>query len=544
MKLYPLEFRLLAVFSCLLTLHSPARAQTAERRTSIGVLANGLQYQGDFVSDYWQWDATRLAPGLAINQYLGRGLDLSTQAFYGELTGSAGPETRFSTTLLNLNLGFKLKLNNGWALKETARVQPYLLAASGLTYSNRTGRFQSTRIDLDKGYVDVFGAAGISLRLGGKASLFVQTGQHLPLNANLDGTPELSTPRWADRFLQHTLGLTFNLGQALDTDEDGVPDTRDKCPNTPQSATVDATGCPLDTDTDGVPDHQDSCPTEAGTADLGGCPDADTDGVSDPNDACPDTPTNAVVDASGCPEAPTASPADSSANTTARPDTAVVTAPAPTPAPDTDADGVPDTEDRCPNTAGPASNLGCPVVAEDARQRLQQATRSIRFEPNKAALLPSSYPTLDAILPILAAYPDYSLSLAGHTDSKGPAAFNLALSRERAAAARRYLLSQGVSESRIEPRGYGARHPIADNTTDAGRARNRRVEFDLFVSTGPNAAEVKYGPQPASLAIKPPAKPVKPTANNKAPLRKTTAKRRPTPKSSKPKAAAPKTRKR
>ncbi|WP_311136260.1 outer membrane beta-barrel protein [Hymenobacter cellulosivorans] len=244
MKHFLRRFPFIAIALVLLACPPAAQAQTAERRTGLGLVANGLQYQGDFGSDYWKLDNTRIAPGLMINQYLGKGLDLNSQLFYGELTGRRSPDTHFTTTLINVNLGFKLKLNNGWALKENSFIQPYLLAAPGFTYASRAGQFGGSRIDLDKGYLDLFAAAGISLRLGPGVSLFVQSGQHLPLNANLDGTVEQATPRWADRFLQHSVGLTFNLGQALDMDEDGVSDRLDKCPNTPAGVTVDEKGCP------------------------------------------------------------------------------------------------------------------------------------------------------------------------------------------------------------------------------------------------------------------------------------------------------------
>ncbi|GAB2959788.1 hypothetical protein GCM10027048_28960 [Hymenobacter coalescens] len=531
MKQLLFNFRLLALPLALgAGLIRPAHAQTAERRTSLGLNVSALQYQGNFGSDYWNFANNRYAPGLAINQYLGRGIDLNTQLFYGELTGRRNAANYFTTNVVNVNAGFKFKLNNGWALKESAFIQPYLLASGGWTYASRVGLRDGERIDLDKGYVDVFGAAGLNFRLGGGVSLFVQTGQHLPMFANFDGTQEEDgPPRWADRFLQHTVGLTFNLGQAADADDDGVPDRRDRCSNTPAGTDVDEYGCPPDGDQDGVADYQDQCPTEVGKAELqgcpdrdnddvpdgddacpdtpgktelGGCPDADSDGVIDQDDKCPDTPAGTAVDASGCPNAP-----------------------ATTPAADTDNDGVPNEADRCPTSPGPASNRGCPEIKAETRQRLQEATKFISFELNQATLLPSSYPTLDNLVQILSEYPDYTLSIAGHTDSKGPAAYNLRLSRDRAAAARAYMLSKGVADARIELRGYGAQQPLTDNATDAGRALNRRVEFDLFLTGDRNAAEVKYGPEPTSLPTAPaPRKAVKAAAPRKTTAKATTRK--------------------
>ncbi|AYA36460.1 OmpA family protein [Hymenobacter oligotrophus] len=542
MKQFVQTIRLLALPVALLpALPHAAHAQTPDRRASLGLNLSALQYQGDFGSDYWKFDRSSYAPGLAVNLYLTRGLDLNTQVFFGELTGNRNPQTRFTTTLVNANLGFKLKLNNGWALKENAFFQPYLLVGSGWSYASRTGLNDGNRIDEDKGYVDVMGGAGINLRLGGGVGLFVQSTQHLPMEANFDGVPESNVPRWADRFLQHTVGLTFNLGQAADADEDGVTDRQDRCANTPPGVEVDENGCPPDADQDGLADYRDNCPNEPGTADLqgcpdkdgdgvadgndtcpdvagtedlGGCPDADRDGVTDRDDKCPDTPVSTQVDANGCSAAETRSTTE----------------------PDSDADGVPNSTDRCPNSAGPAANNGCPELKAETRQRLREATQFIGFERNKATLLASSYATLDTVAQILNQYPDYTLSITGHTDKQGPAAFNLRLSRERAGAARNYLVGKGVAEGRIQQRGYGPLHPVADNATETGRVRNRRVEFDMFLSSSANPADAKYGPEPTAVA---PAKPTKAAPAKKATIRKAPARKAPARKPAVGRPAAP-----
>ncbi|KAA9332040.1 OmpA family protein [Hymenobacter busanensis] len=534
MKHFLLNSRLL--LAGLAALPAVAHAQTADRPTSIGLHASALQYRGTFGNSYWDFDRNNYTAGFGINQYLSRGLDLNGQIFYGDLKGTRGPNATFSTTLVNVNVGFKLKLNNGWALKENAFFQPYLLAAPGWTYASRSGFTDGKPDDQIENHLDLFAGAGINFRLGGVVGLFVQTGQHLPLNANFDGTTVRDADRLDDRFLQHTVGLTFSLGQGPDQDLDEVPDRRDRCPNTPPGTPVNENGCPLDDDRDGVPNYQDQCPTEAGVAELQGCPDGDGDGVTDTDDRCPDTPGKAEYqgcpdsDRDGvgdvqdqCPDTPMGTPVDSVG-------CPAVTSPATTSAAtDRDGDGVADADDRCPTSAGPATNRGCPEVKAEARQQLQEATQFIAFELNKAALLPASYATLDGIAQLLTEYPDYTLSIAGHTDSKGSAAFNLRLARERAAAAASYLRGKGVPETRVVLRGYGPTHPIADNATDAGRARNRRVEFDLFLTGDPNPAEVKYGPEPPVPAVKAPAKaaPVKKAAGKKATARKAPAKATP-----------------
>jgi OOP family OmpA-OmpF porin len=89
----------------------------------------------------------------------------------------------------------------------------------------------------------------------------------------------------------------------VDSDGDGVPDCKDKCPDTPKGVAVDSKGCPLDSDGDGVVDGKDKCPdTPKGVAvDSNGCPlDSDGDGVVDGKDKCPGTLKGAPVNADGC----------------------------------------------------------------------------------------------------------------------------------------------------------------------------------------------------------------------------------------------------
>lgn len=88
-----------------------------------------------------------------------------------------------------------------------------------------------------------------------------------------------------------------------DDDMDGIPNSKDKCPNTPKGATVDMKGCPLDSDGDGVPDYLDSCPSTLPgmKVDPKGCPvDSDGDNYYDVIDSCPNSPKLAPVDDKGC----------------------------------------------------------------------------------------------------------------------------------------------------------------------------------------------------------------------------------------------------
>ena len=92
---------------------------------------------------------------------------------------------------------------------------------------------------------------------------------------------------------------------------------------------------------------------------------------------------------------------------------------------------------------------------------------------------PESYPELNRLIEILKENPGIMIDLAGHTDHKGDAATLLKLSQDRVATVESYLVSQGISETRIEGKGYGDTQPVQDNKTAAGRAKNRRVEFRI-----------------------------------------------------------------
>ena len=104
---------------------------------------------------------------------------------------------------------------------------------------------------------------------------------------------------------------------------------------------------------------------------------------------------------------------------------------------------------------------------------------NIYFRTSSAEITSQSLPILDRASQVLAEYPDYAIEIAGHTDSTGEAAANLILSQQGAEAIRDYLIRQGIQPARLVANGYGASHPIGDNSTPEGRAKNRRIEFNL-----------------------------------------------------------------
>jgi OmpA-OmpF porin, OOP family len=97
------------------------------------------------------------------------------------------------------------------------------------------------------------------------------------------------------------------------------------------------------------------------------------------------------------------------------------------------------------------------------------------FDTGEATLQPSSQEQLANIAAILKAYPNAHVKIGGYTDNTGDAAANLALSEARAKNVMDALVAAGVDPSRLESKGYGYQYPVGDNTTDEGRAQNRRI---------------------------------------------------------------------
>jgi len=494
---------------------SGSQAQTADNKTALSGYVSLLQYRGDLGSNFWDTRNSPFGGGASLTRYMSKGLDLNLSANFSKLRYPADGATltsgglyngqRFDAQIWSYGLGFKLKL----PIRDGFFVHPYILLQPGFTWVNsdrrRTVGGIASTSNVRYGAFDGQAGLGLDFHLSPGTTFFVQAGQHY-LNREdnlLDGAGNGSGNFWDkyDRYMQFSTGLTFAFGKAKDADGDGVSDKKDKCPGTPTGVKVDMNGCPLDTDGDGVADYQDKCPDVKGLAALQGCPDADGDGVADADDKCPNTPAGTRVDASGCPLDSdgdgVADNLDKCPNTPAGVKVDATGCPL-----DSDGDGVPDYQDKCPDRAGPASNKGCPEMKAEAKKILNEATKYINFDFNKATLKASSYPKLEQMVQILNDYPDYSLSIAGHTDSKGDDNYNLRLSYERAAAARKYLLGKGVPADRIEARGYGETKPIATNATAAGQALNRRVDFDPYLTGETNAAEAKYGPAPSIAEIK------------------------------------------
>jgi OOP family OmpA-OmpF porin len=145
---------------------------------------------------------------------------------------------------------------------------------------------------------------------------------------------------------------------------------------------------------------------------------------------------------------------------------------------------VPDGADKCPDTPrGAEVDVdGCPKAARlfvpDEKGEVKALVlEGVTFENNSAQLTPGSRAILDDVAASLVAWPDVSVEVGGHTDSRGEDAYNRQLSQKRADAVKTYLTARGVDEARLATKGYGETKPVADNGTAEGRAKNRRVEL-------------------------------------------------------------------
>ena len=199
----------------------------------------------------------------------------------------------------------------------------------------------------------------------------------------------------------------------------------------------------IDTDNDGVVDSLDKCPTQAGTAKYNGCPipDTDKDGINDEEDKCPTQVGTAKY--KGCP------------------------------IPDTDKDGVNDEEDKCPTEAGIAANHGC----EDIQPMLNDIANSFKFAIGKTNIAKKTLSKLDAVVAALNRYQNVHLDIIGNTDNTGKKKINQPLSVKRAAVVYNYLVKKGVVVERLAKQGVADSNPIESNKTSKGRAKNRRTDM-------------------------------------------------------------------
>ncbi|KRT54260.1 thrombospondin type 3 repeat-containing protein [endosymbiont of Ridgeia piscesae] len=250
----------------------------------------------------------------------------------------------------------------------------------------------------------------------------------------------------------------------IDTDKDGVADEPDQCPGTGAGFMVDNRGCELDQDSDAVIDRLDQCPGTPAEArvDNKGCEtDLDGDQVVDRLDQCPNTPADKEVSRDGC-EIVVAD----------CPEIAEPITPIPASTLDSDQDGIFDDADLCPNTAA-----GKEVDTTGCSPAEVITLHGVNFKTDSDQLTQGSVSILDKVARTLIHHQGLRLMVAGHTDSRGDAAYNKDLSHRRAITVMHYLSDNGVAAERLSAEGFGEEQPISDNESLEGQTMNRRVEL-------------------------------------------------------------------
>ncbi|MCW5897197.1 MAG: OmpA family protein [Bacteroidetes bacterium] len=113
----------------------------------------------------------------------------------------------------------------------------------------------------------------------------------------------------------------------------------------------------------------------------------------------------------------------------------------------------------------------------DEMEKTGFITLQINFETAKADIKPESQYIIDQVVELLNEDESLNVSIEGHTDNVGSAASNKTLSENRAKSVMNAIIAKGIDKSRLSSKGWGQEKPIADNKTEDGRAKNRRVEI-------------------------------------------------------------------
>lgn len=479
---------LVAVAFCFISI--AVFAQNKKHQNSIGLQFGTKEYAGDVGYQFYKFEDLQAAFGATYSRYINRSFDATFGFSYGQLSEFKG-NRNFRTNLGDFKLQAKYKLNNGYILKEDAFFAPFVSLGIGNSF------YSGDHVDrtvLKFGFPLGWGA---NLNFSERFSVSLSTVFTTMIDDKMDGVDNSNfSDNWVDRFMFTSVGAHYNFSTGKDTDGDGIKDKDDECPE--EAGTIENGGCP-DTDGDGVVDKLDACPNAIGTAALGGCPDTDGDGVADKDDTCPEV--KGLANLGGCPDSDGDGIADKD---DACPNVAGVaefngcvdtdkdgiadnedTCPniagskEMNGCPDTDSDGIADNLDKCPTVAGIAANKGCPEIKKEDAKVMEMAMKGLFFESGSAKIKASSLKVLDNIANVMTANKSYNLMIEGHTDAQGNVDKNLALSKDRAKAAKDYLISKGIDASRLNSEGYGITKPVADNKTAAGRAQNRRVEFNI-----------------------------------------------------------------
>lgn len=438
----------LGISALALTVASTVFAQTTSNPWLIGVGAHGVNHaaaggnvgnvfstafgggDGGELYNINNFTITPPLSKLTVARNLNKYLVLDWQTSVGNVDNKRiGMGKEF---FLMTGLGLQFKFNGLW--NEESWFDPYLRVGANYLRHDYSGA--TNAVDGDGQNI---GANHFALATGLGSNFWLTKNFGLGIQGDYVSTPGDKSS--VANFWQASASLLFRFGNT-DRDKDGILDKDDLCPDTPGLAQFQ--GCP-DTDGDGVPDKDDQCPDVAGPVENNGCPwpDTDGDGVVDKDDACPTVAGPA--ENNGCPW------------------------------PDTDSDGVLDKDDACPTVPGLAQYNGCPKPKSVTATEVEGELKNIYFDFNKATIKSESGPRLDAAATLIKTDGGNYL-LEGQTDKKGSEAYNLNLSRQRAASVVSALDARGVDVNSLKSIGVGeAKAVVPETATDAERQQDRKV---------------------------------------------------------------------
>jgi hypothetical protein len=448
-----------------------------QQRWAAGSVAGTTVLQGDLSgSRFGDFDKMGVVAGGQFRYRPSPGFSLRAQALHGDLVGDDLGRSGSSREIAFRTLFTEGSVSLEWHFLQsefqTSRWSPYIGLGAGLLFFEPRADFRRKGPEggpSPEAQADILadtgspvwvipGYLGLNYTINNRWQIGAEANLRASFSDYLDGVSQAGNPEFSDWYLTSTLSLIYTWGEA-DQDGDGIPDKTDRCPD--QFGIGKFGGCP-DTDQDGIPDQDDACPNQAGY--LDGCPDSDTDGVPDFIDQCPYRP--GPPQQAGCP------------NT------------------DTDADGVPDEEDKCPERPGPASRAGCPpedidrdgITDEHDQCPRVPGTRahfgcpaleppeaysieSLYFPANGTQLNTAQQQQLREVASQLISKTNQILLVQGvASGSEG-----LSVARSRTEQAYNYLLSWGVSKSRIN---YGVYliNPLPGSEQSARRVSIRLIK--------------------------------------------------------------------
>ena len=490
--------KLLLVFGAFLSLTSILVSQTWDKRIAVGAHTN--------IYKLWRGEHNRssISSMIGLNAHYGirpdmqLGLEFGYGSFRPSETGKIIPDEDdldFRTTVIPVSITFQATpLYNDI-------IKPYGLIGAGALFWNL--------VNIDENSLDykesVHGQqSNVTLLLGVGIEWLFATSWGLDLRAQntfLLHQDKDNTGYGDDAnsmMLEGRLGVSYYFGSYVDTDGDGVQDRYDGAPNDPEDRDrfQDFDGIPdPDNDNDGILDEQDAEPNRPedvdGFQDEDGAPDPDNDddGILDVNDQAPNDPEDrdgfqdndgvpdldndgdGVLDVNdGAPNEP--EDMDGFKDGDGVPDY------------DNDQDGIADVDDQCPNEPETINDYqdedGCPDSFIPDVQTDHLVLEGVTFATGSANLTPDARNVLRTVANQLRVREDVRVRIVGHTDNTGNENNNRRLSKDRADSVKQFLVSNGIRANRLVTEGRGSSQPIADNSTEGGRTRNRRIEFELL----------------------------------------------------------------